>query len=334
MAASWRTMTAEWAGVRESGKAMAEAEALRQSAEEKRWRAGEALAAAVLDAASAEESREYAERARQVVCLPSGVQCRQLLACLLPCLLDASCGPGEVALLALRLWAPWTLTASMACRMMMQAADERRSGEHKQMLERMMALRDEQVVVQALVNECMPHRPVANRSLAWSASGRARSSPLPALVFESTSYSHFWVALGCAALASAPRCPLPALARMRARGGSGAAGRLPSSLRCREAGTAAPWSSLAPRLQWPSAQSPAAARSFGRRGGGSTAAKIGQVRDATPEVHTCGLLDVSGWHTGWGGGAEEGTAGAWTQNGWAAEEPAGRGGEAAQPPPN
>ena len=110
MAASWRAMTAEWAGVRESAKAMAEAEALRQSAEEKRWRAGEALAAAVLDAASAEESREYAERARQVVCLPSSVQYRQLLACLL---LDASCGPGEVACRALWLWAPWPLTASM-----------------------------------------------------------------------------------------------------------------------------------------------------------------------------------------------------------------------------
>ena len=70
MEAAWRDMMAEWGGICRSAKAMGEAEALRQSAEEKRWRAGEALAAAVLDAAAAEDARKYAERARLVVWPP------------------------------------------------------------------------------------------------------------------------------------------------------------------------------------------------------------------------------------------------------------------------
>ena len=64
-------MTSKWGEVLAQARRASENEEQRQMAEEKRWQAGQALAAAVMEAAEAEQGRFAAERARQVSFLPA-----------------------------------------------------------------------------------------------------------------------------------------------------------------------------------------------------------------------------------------------------------------------
>ena len=64
-------MTSKWGEVLAQARRASENEEQWQMAEEKRWQAGQALAAAVMEAAEAEQGRFAAERARQVSFLPA-----------------------------------------------------------------------------------------------------------------------------------------------------------------------------------------------------------------------------------------------------------------------
>ena len=80
-----RDMMGSWAEILAEAQRAAEAEDQRQLAEEKRWHAGQALAAAVMEAAEAEQGRFAAERSRQsveVVCV-----CARACVCVCVCVL-------------------------------------------------------------------------------------------------------------------------------------------------------------------------------------------------------------------------------------------------------